>query len=201
MALLAEDRIADAMDTITLLAIAVGLAMDAFAVAVGAGITLDEVTARRTFRLGFHFGLFQFMMPVIGWAAGRSIHGWIAAFDHWVAFGLLAYVATKMIVEALKPEAAREFVDPTKGWMLVTLAVATSLDALAVGLSLAMLDVGIWYPSLVIGIVAATLTSLGMHLGKRIGRLWGSRAEILGGIVLWAIALRILGGHVLHTIG
>jgi len=183
------------MDTITLLSLAVGLAMDAFAVAVGAGITLDRVTARRTFRLGFHFGFFQFMMPVLGWAAGRSIYGWIKAFDHWVAFGLLAYVGTKMIVEALKPPHERTPADPTKGWMLVTLSVATSIDAFAVGLSLAMLGVSIWYPSVVIGIVAAVLTSVGMHIGKRIGRLWGTRAEVLGGVVLWAIAVRILVEH------
>lgn len=186
------------MDTITLLAIAVGLAMDAFAVALGAGITLDEITGRRTFRLGFHFGFFQFMMPVVGWLAGRSVHRWIAALDHWIAFALLGYVGTKMIVEALRPREERQFVDPTRGWTLVTLSVATSIDALAVGLSLALLGVNIWYPSLVIGLVAGGLTSVGMHLGKRVGRLWGRRAEVIGGLVLWGIAVRIMVGHVLY---
>ncbi|NOZ23192.1 MAG: manganese efflux pump [Planctomycetes bacterium] len=185
------------MDTITLLFIAVGLAMDAFAVSVGAGIVLDKITARRTFRLGFHFGLFQFMMPVIGWAAGRSVYTWIAAFDHWIAFALLGYIGARMIREALKPEGEREFIDPTKGWMLVTLSVATSLDALAVGLSLAALNVSIWYPSIIIGIVAATFTSVGMHLGKHVGRAWGRRAEIVGGVILWIIAFRIVIQHLL----
>ncbi|MEW6360102.1 MAG: manganese efflux pump MntP family protein [Planctomycetota bacterium] len=185
------------MDTITLLFIAVGLAMDAFAVALGAGIVLDRITVRRTFRLGFHFGLFQFMMPVIGWTAGRSVHAWIAACDHWIAFALLGFVGTRMIREALKPEREREFVDPTKGWMLVTLSVATSIDALAVGLSLAALEVSIWYPSVIIGVVAATFTSTGMHLGKHVGTAWGKRAEIVGGAVLLIIALRILIQHIL----
>ena len=189
------------MDTTMLLFIAVGLAMDAFAVAVGAGIVLDRVTVRRTFRLGFHFGLFQFMMPIIGWAAGRSIYAWIAAFDHWIAFALLGFVGTKMIREALKPEEEREFVDPTRGWMLVTLSVATSIDALAVGLSLAALNVSIWYPSVIIGIVAAAFTSVGMHLGKRVGQAWGRRAEILGGAVLWIIGVRILVQHLLPVWG
>src|SRR5512145_3318729 len=143
------------MDWLTLLGIALALAMDAFAVALGAGLTLERLTGRHLFRLGFHFGLFQAMMPVVGWLAGLTVQHWIAAYDHWVAFGLLAFVGGKMLYEALRSEdEEKEAGDPTRGLTLVILSVATSIDALAVGLSLAMLGVNIWLPALVIGLVA-----------------------------------------------
>jgi len=175
------------MDPLTLLGIAVALAMDAFAVALGAGLTLERLTGRHLFRLGFHFGLFQALMPVVGWLAGLTVQRWIAAYDHWVAFGLLAFVGGKMIYEALHDggdEAAAS--DPTRGLSLVFLSVATSIDALAVGLTLAMLGVDIWLPSLVIGLVAGLLTVAGMLLGRRIGAAWGPRVEVFGGLVLIA---------------
>jgi putative Mn2+ efflux pump MntP len=184
------------MAPLTLLGIAVGLAMDAFAVALAAGVTLQRVTARHTFRLAWHFGLFQFLMPVIGWLAGLSVAERIAALDHWVAFGLLALIGTKMIWEAIRgdqtPHVAQ---DPTRGLTLVVLSVATSIDALAVGLSLAFLQVSIWYPALVIGLVAGALTTAGIHLGKRLGTLVGRRVGALGGVILLLIGLKILVEH------
>lgn len=184
------------MDTFTLLGIAVALAMDAFAVALAAGLTLDEMNGRHLFRLGWHFGLFQAMMPVFGWLAGMTVQHHIAAYDHWIAFGLLSFVGGKMIYEALfaMPDEVRSS-DPTRGWSLVMLSVATSIDALAVGLTLAMLGVSIWMPALIIGLVAGVLTVAGMLLGRRIGGIWGKRVEVLGGLVLVAIGLRILLEH------
>jgi putative Mn2+ efflux pump MntP len=182
-----------------LFAIAVALAMDAFAVAIVTGITLVPLTKRRVFRLAFHFGLFQALMPVIGWYAGKAVHEYIAALDHWVAFGLLAFVGGKMVREALKGgEESLSWSDPTSGWALVLLSVATSIDALAVGLSLAMVGSAIVLPALVIGLVAAAFTATGMVLGRQIGSLWGRRVEVVGGLILIAIGAKIVIEHVYY---
>ncbi len=186
------------MDTLTLIGVALGLAMDALAVALATGLALGEVSARQTFRLAFHFGLFQFLMPVIGWMAGLTIERWIAGYDHWLAFGLLAAIGGKMIYESLTAMAdARDRRDPTRGMSLVVLSIATSVDALAVGISLGVLHVRIWYPAVVIGIVACALTAAGMHAGRRLGAAFGRRMEIVGGLVLIGIGVKILLSHVL----
>lgn len=183
------------MSTLTLLGLAIGLAMDAFAVAIGAGLQLKEVTPRQTFRLAWHFGLYQAFMPVLGWLAGLSVARWIGPVDHWIAFGLLAWIGGKMISEALKGEDEEERADPTRGWTLVLLSIATSLDALAVGFSLALLKVSIWWPAVVIGVVAGAFTTVGLRLGTRFGALLGRRMEIAGGLILIAIGLKILVEH------
>ena len=186
------------MDWLSLLAIAVALAMDAFAVAIVTGLTLSPMTGRHIFRLAFHFGLFQALMPILGWWAGMAMHRYLEAFDHWVAFGLLAFVGGRMIGGALGEKERKKVPnDPTSGWDLVLLSVATSIDALAVGLSLAMLGTTIIYRALVIGVVAASFTTAGMILGRRIGTLWGKRVEIFGGIIICAIGLKIVIGHML----
>lgn len=174
--------------------------MDALAVAVATGIALGRVSGRQTFRLSWHFGLFQFLMPVIGWRAGLSVVRFVSSYGHWIAFGLLAFTGGKMIRGALSesPARAEKPRDPTRGMSLVILSVATSVDALAVGLSLGMLHVRIWYPAAVIGVVACALTAAGMHLGRavesRLGGWLGTRLEILGGLVLIGIGIRILFG-------
>lgn len=184
------------MDWPSLLALACALAMDAFAVAIVSGLTISPLTRRHVFRLAFHFGLFQALMPIVGWLAGHAVHRYIAAFDHWVAFGLLAFVGGKMVWGALHAsESERLPPDPTSGWSLILLSIATSIDALAVGLSLAMLGARIVVPALVIGVVAAAFTTVGMVLGRRIGRIWGHRVELMGGLVLLAIGVRILVEH------
>lgn len=182
-----------------LLAVACALAMDAFAVAVVAGLTLEPMTRRHVFRLAFHFGLFQALMPVIGWAAGTAVHAYIAAADHWVAFGLLLVVGGRMIWGAGTGDGERAAPrdDPTSGWSLVLLSLATSIDALAVGISLAMLQAAIVVPALVIGLVAAAFTTTGMLLGRRIGIAWGRRFEILGGLVLIGIGVKIVIEHIM----
>jgi manganese efflux pump family protein len=181
------------MDFLTLLGIALALAMDALAVALAAGLALPVLTGRHLFRLGFHFGLFQAMMPVLGWLAGMTVQQWIAAYDHWVAFGLLTFIGVKMIREALQGRADdAPKLDPTRGLTLVMLSLATSIDALAVGLSLAMLEIDIWIPAAVIGLVCGALTVTGMVLGRRIGAHWGPRVEIIGGLTLIVIGAKIL---------
>ena len=183
------------MDAITLLGLALALAMDAFAVALGTGAVLRQLTGRQLFRLSFHFGLFQALMPVIGWLAGQTIVQWVSSWDHWLAFSLLALVGGRMIYEACSADEKVDDRDPTKGLSLVLLSIATSIDALAVGFSLSIIGVSIWMPALVIGLVAGVLTVIGMLMGGRIGARWGSRVEILGGLVLIAIGTRILVEH------
>jgi len=191
----------DEVSTVQMLniaALAVALAMDAFAVAIAAGVTLKTISFRQNFRLAWHFGLFQAMMPVIGWGAGIHIRHWIESFDHWVAFGLLVFVAQGMLRAAFRTEAPeQERKDPTRGATLVMLSVATSIDALAVGLSLSLINISIWTPALVIGLVAGVFTTVGMHLGKIIGAAtYLSRyAEGAGGVVLVLIGINILHEH------
>ena len=172
--------------------------MDAFAVAVAAGISLRTFGWRQNFRLAWHFGFFQAAMPIIGWAAGLTIRSRIERFDHWIAFALLVFVAQGMLRQALKdPHQGDAPKDPTKGMTMVMLSMATSLDALAVGLSLSMINVSIWMPAAIIGIVAVLFTTLGMHLGKFISRAGQVQryADLLGAVVLLAIGLNILREH------
>jgi len=186
------------MDFLTLFGIAVALAMDAFAVALGTSLSLPRLTGRHLFRFGFHFGLFQALMPIIGWLAGLSIRNYIESFDHWLAFLLLGLVGGKMLWEAFNPDTEDQLdKDPTRGWSLIMLSVATSIDALAVGLTLSMLGLSIWTPALVIGFTAGILTIIGMMLGRKLGQQWGSRVEILGGLILIGIGLKILLEHTL----
>jgi putative Mn2+ efflux pump MntP len=186
------------MDIVTLLGIALALAMDAFAVALGTGMNLATLTGRHLFRLGFHFGLFQALMPVIGWLAGLTVQQQVAAWDHWIAFGLLAFVGGHMLKEAFTDQDDKAAAsDPTRGMSLVLLSVATSIDALAVGFSLSLLGVSIWTPALVIGLVAGLLTVVGMLLGRRAGDRWGPRVEIAGGLILIGIGVKILLEHTL----
>lgn len=184
------------MDWLSLIAIACALAMDAFAVAIVSGLTLDSLTGRHVFRMAFHFGLFQALMPVIGWIAGSAVYRYIAAADHWVAFTLLAFVGGRMIWGAVhNGEEKKSLNDPTSGWTLVLLSMATSIDALAVGLSLAMIGSEIIVPAIIIGLVAAAFTCGGMFLGRRVGTLWGRRVEALGGMTLVAIGIKIVIEH------
>jgi len=172
--------------------------MDALAVAIATGIVLGKVSRRQTFRLSWHFGLFQFLMPVIGWLAGLSVERYISGYDHWLAFALLGFIGGKMIYEAVRGGGAdRAVSDPTRGMSLVALSVATSMAALAVGLSLGVLRIRIWYPAVVIGTVAGALTAIGMHLGAPLGNRLGRKIEVVGGVILLGIGSYILYRHLL----
>ncbi|MDD8026302.1 MAG: manganese efflux pump MntP family protein [Acidobacteriota bacterium] len=187
------------MSLLVVLGLALALAMDAFAVAVGVGLSMRGCSSRQTFRLAFHFGLFQFAMPILGWAAGRTVVGLIRDYDHWLAAGLLVFIGGKMMVEALRREKRGSGgaigSDPTRGGRLVILSLATSIDALAAGLGLAALGVPVVYPALVIGVVAFALTAVGAKLGPLAGRWAGKWAELAGGLVLIGIAAKILFDH------
>jgi putative Mn2+ efflux pump MntP len=184
------------MGFLTILIVAVGLAMDAFTVSIAAGIKLGCVTGRQSFRMAFAFGFFQFMMPIIGWVAGYAVEDYIGAFDHWVAFALLSFIGGKMIYECFETEAVPSFRgDPTKGLTLLALAVATSIDAFAVGLSFGVLHQGILYPSIVIGIIAALFSVVGLEAGCRIGTFLNRKMEFIGGIILIIIGVKIVLDH------
>jgi len=185
------------MSLVEVLLIALGLAMDAFAVCLGAGTTQHVSGPRPVFRLAFHFGLFQALMPVLGWLVGSTIERWIAPFDHWIAFGLLAFVGVRMIRSGLDSGSESHSTDPSRGATLVMLSVATSIDAFAVGLSLAVLGVGIIYPAIVIGVVAGVMSLLGLALGSRLGKAFGKRMEVIGGLILIAIGVRVVISHLL----
>jgi putative Mn2+ efflux pump MntP len=168
------------VDGLSLIAVAVALAMDAFAVALAAGVVLRPLCFRPCFRLAFHFGLFQALMPVIGWLAGLTVQGFVAAWSHWIAFCLLVWVGGHMIREALAgEEGGARPTDPSRGMTMVAL-------------SLAMLDVVVWLPALVIGLVACAFTVAGLLIGARSGARWGRRVEVAGGAILIAIGLKIL---------
>jgi putative Mn2+ efflux pump MntP len=179
-----------------ILAIAVGLSMDAAAVSLGAAAAHHARDGRATFRLAFHFGLFQFMMPIAGWAAGAAVATRIASIDHWVAFALLAFVGGRMVSAGLRPGGGQSFsADPSRGATLVLLSVATSIDALAVGWTLAMLGARIWHAAVVIGVVTGSLSVAAIRLGNRLGSAAGKRMEVAGGLILLAIGFRILVEH------
>lgn len=184
------------MKAIILLGLALALAVDAFAVTVGLSCSLGGLKSRQAWRLASYFGLFQFIMPVVGWLIGENLLKLISRYDHWVAFGLLLLVGGRMIVESFWPESKKyNGKDPARGWPLLVLAVATSLDALACGLSLPVLGLNVWLASLVIGLMAFSLTLLGSRLGPVLGQVFGRRAELAGGLVLILIGVRIVLDH------
>ncbi len=186
------------MNFFLVLAVAFALAMDAFAVSVGISLRPEGLTTRQAFRMAFHFGFFQFMMPLLGWQATQSILlDLIEPFDHWVAFGLLFIIASKMIFECfrMKKDNQKNRADPTEGFSILMLSIATSIDALAVGMSLAALQVTILYPAVIIGIIAFLMTFLGTRIGPLLGRLVGRGAELLGGLILILIGIKIICEH------
>ena len=186
------------MDLLTILGTAWALAMDAFAVATVVAAGLPRLTKRHIFRLAWHFGLFQALMPIIGWFGGAALSSFMAAIDHWIAFGLLSFLGLRMIWQARRPDERSKDYDPTRGWSLVGLSVATSIDALAVGLSLGLLGVSIWVPAAIIGSVTIVITYVGTRIGRSAGHYLGQWAERIGGIVLIGIGTRILLTHVVY---
>lgn len=181
---------------VEVLLIAVSLAMDAFAVSVSCGISVGGFGPRQAVRMGLWFGFFQFAMPMLGWLLGSGVSASIEAVDHWVAFALLAFIGGRMAWEAMRsPRGAAEAPGELTPRRLAVLALATSIDALAVGVTLAFVDVDILAAALVIGAVAFALSAAGGLLGRRLGRVFQRRAEILGGLVLVGIGAKILLEH------
>ena len=183
------------MSFLTILLIAVGMAMDATAVSLCVGANHQANSTRSRLRLAFHFGIFQAFMPVVGWYLGASVEHWVSAIDHWVAAGLLVYLGIKMIRSGWQSQTERCEDDPTRGKTLLMLSIATSIDALAVGFSMAILRVPVVMPALVIGLVTFSFSMLGLLTGSRLSARFGNRMEIMGGVILIFIGLRILATH------
>ncbi len=186
------------MGFLSVFVIAIGLSADCFAVALSGSIAIKTLNFFKVFRTSLAFGLFQALLPVLGWLVGRTVVDLMAEYDHWVAFLLLVVVGGRMVWESFRLKSDHsEITDITKGFLLLTLSVATSIDALAVGLSFAFLEVNIVLASSTIGVVAFVVTAIGFLLGRKVGKLVGKRAEAVGGIILIGIGLRILLSHIL----
>lgn len=186
------------MDVWILLIIATSLAMDCFSVSLGIGSSPLPTTPRRVWRIAWHFGFFQFLMACLGWLLGNTILTFISSFDHWIAFGLLAWVGIRMIREGISTGDDHEsYQDPSRGKTLVMLALATSMDSLGVGLSMAFLKANILTASLVIGLVSFLFSVVGLLVGNKLSEKFGKKMEVVGGIILLLIGLRIVLTHLM----
>ena len=174
-----------------ILVLAFVLGIDAASVAMAIGAC--GCTFRQGCRLSFFFGLFQFIMPIIGWFLGKNVISLIQRFDHWVAFGLLFIIGAKMFYEAFsnKPEDQPER-DRTQGWNLIALSIATSIDALGAGVIMGIESMGFFYPSLIIGVTASVMTYIGIKLGNILSSVVGKRMEAIGGVVLIGLGIKML---------
>lgn len=202
------------MDIISITLIAIGLSMDAFAVSVSNGIIIKDLKFGHALKVGLYFGVFQALMPLAGWLAGFQFKEYITSIDHWIAFILLAFIGGKMIREAYadncevsgsgdgvcevaisNQEEVQE--NPLRMGRLLVLAVATSIDALAVGISFAFLKVSILWTASIIGLITFVICVAGVYVGKKFGCLFQKKAEIIGGLILIFIGLKILLEHTL----
>jgi putative Mn2+ efflux pump MntP len=185
------------MDLITITAIALGLSFDSFAVSLSCGVIESKIQFRNAMRIAFILALFQGGLTVLGFFLGSAVSGHIEKFDHWVAFVLLMILGLKMIIEGLKGDGERQPVDINSWPVVITMAVGTSIDAFAVGISFALLKVEIWSAGLIIGAVTFLASMTAIRIGKSAGSRLGSKVEILGGIILAAIGIRILVEHLM----
>jgi len=183
------------MSSISIFLIALALSMDAFSVAIALGAIGRGHAPGALIRLATAFGVFQFVMPIVGWLLGRTVVSYIAEYDHWIAFVLLVIAGLHMIKEYFDKEEKERTKDPTKGWTLLMLSIATSIDALAIGISFAFFDVNIYYASAIIGIVCFITTALGVIFGKVLSRVLGKKAALAGALVLIAIGIKIVIEH------
>jgi len=183
------------MELLTITLISIGLAMDALAVSLGIGTAGQIPSLRGKIRLAAHFGIFQSGMTALGWLAGETIVHYVEGFDHWIAFALLGYVGVNLIRAGLSKDGEAFEQDPSTGKVLVILSFATSIDAFAVGLSIVFLNVPILLSVVMIGVVALLLSAMGLFAGIRLGQAFGKRMEILGGLILLGIGLRVVFTH------
>jgi len=185
------------MNLITIIVIAVGLAMDVFAVSIVSGSVYKQLKIKHAFRIAVFFGGFQAIMPLIGSLAGISLKGYVANYDHWMAFALLSAVGAKMIYESFKITSAEKIFNPENILVLLVLSIATSIDALAVGITLSFLQVSIAVAVVIIGFVTFALSYLGVLIGRRFGHFFENKIEALGGLVLIGLGAKILFEHLI----
>ena len=183
------------MSVIEIALLGVSLAMDAFAVSITTGITLKDLRWKHALKVGLFFGGFQFLMPLIGYLAGSTFVRYIESVDHWIAFGLLAFIGGKMVYECIRPGEEEQVANPTATGKLLVLAVATSIDALAVGVTFAFLQVDIVPAVLFIGCTTFVISAVGVKVGAVFGARFQHQAELLGGVVLVLMGVKILAEH------
>lgn len=192
------DTMSQAIDFYSLILLSIGLAMDAFSVAIVAGFGLGEVKLVDSLKVSATFGAAHIIMPVLGWFLGSTVLNLIQRWDHWIAFLLLAFVGGKMLREGLDPETEEVNASDLLGFAsLIMFTIAVSIDALAVGLSFSLQELSIWVPSLYMGVGTLIFTFVGLNIGNRTGQRFGKRAQIAGGLVLILIGLRIVITHLL----
>ena len=187
------------MQIITIILIAVGLAMDAFAVSIVSGAAYRKLKIKHALTMAAFFGGFQAIMPLIGYLAGLTVKQYIEDYDHWIAFAILTVIGAKMIYESFKIKAEKENMDPTNIMVLLVLAIATSIDALAVGITLSFITSSIFTAVAVIGVVTFVLSYFGVFIGKRFGHFFENKIEAAGGLVLIALGVKILVQHLYFT--
>lgn len=186
------------MSILSIVLIAVALAMDAFGVSISSGIAIAKMRIRHALVIASFFGIFQGVMPLLGWSAGQGVKVYVATWDHWIAFFLLVAIGVKMIYEAFKTKGIEKRFDALYIYVLFVLAIATSIDALAVGLTLSLVDMSIMYPVLIIGAVTFIMSFVGTYIGAFFGHLFENKVEILAGLLLIGIGVKIL---IQHTLG
>ncbi len=185
------------MGLITIIIIALALAMDAFAISIVSGAAYRRLKVKHALRMAVSFGAFQAFMPLIGSLAGLTIKEHIADYDHWVAFGLLAAVGGKMIYESFKIKPLRKNFNPSNIVVLLLLSVATSIDALAVGITISLLKVSITMAVVIIGLITFALSYLGVYIGKKVGHFFENKIQAIGGLVLIVLGIKILIEHLI----
>jgi len=183
------------MNLSDIILIAIGLAMDCFAVSIACGIAMKPFRYGPALRVAFFFGLFQAVMPLLGWLAGSTFQHLIETFDHWIAFGILIILGGRMIWENFFVHPDEKSLNPFKLKVVLALALATSIDALAVGVSFAFMRIDLWLSILMIGAASFLFASLGIFIGRRYGHRFHIPAELFGGIVLIGIGIKILLEH------
>jgi manganese efflux pump family protein len=187
------------MDLFTITAIALGLSFDTFAVSLSYGVIQNKIFFKQAVRIAIVFAVFQSGLTVSGFFLGSIFSDSLKTADHWVALGLLGFLGMKMIIEGLKRGEDKEVKDYTKPLVLITIAIGTSIDAFAVGISFAFLDFGIWISGIIIGAVTFIASMTAIRIGKSAGERLGGKVEIVGGLILIAIGLKIFLEHMLAS--
>jgi len=186
------------MDILTVIILAIGLSMDSFAVSIGCGLAEQKISFRHAMRISFSFAFFQGILPVAGWFMGTEIKRYVEAFDHWIAFFLLLFLGGKMIAESFKKDESDKISDIYSWRHIITLSIATSIDALVVGFSYALASTrNIFGGALIIGAVTFFFAMLGIRIGKDVGSSLGPKVELIGGFILIGIGLKILIQHLM----
>lgn len=185
------------MNFITIILLAVALAVDAFAVSIACGMAIKDLRIKHSLIIASWFGLFQAVMPLLGWLGGVKLRGFIVQIDHWMVFGLLVFIGSKMIYEAFRIEAVENRSDPMDTAVLFSLSIATSIDAFAAGVSFALLNIGVVTPVIIIGLITFIMSFTGVWIGDRGSHFFEKKMEMAAGIVLIAIGLKVLISHLI----